>query len=123
MSFGIDARQNARPSLPDKSHSTDCKDPLFTDTNLRRYVQFLIFNEALYKNESRSLQLSVRANSSEPANLPLALDLLKKILKDGTDQNRRNCVYCKVLMATPIDLHKKNCVWRRAWQLVSEKER
>ncbi len=84
--------------------------------------QLLVFSEAQSENENGISELSVRANSSEPASLPLALDLLKKILKNGTNRNRRYCVYCKASMTAPVDSHKENCVWRRAWELVSEQK-
>jgi len=36
------------------------------------------------------------------------LDLLRKILKDGTNHTREYCVYCKVAMAVPVELHRKH---------------
>jgi len=45
--------------------------------------------------------------SNEPDELSLALDLLRKILKHGTNHNRRYCIYCKVSMRVPIELHKQ----------------
>jgi hypothetical protein len=54
--------------------------------------------------------------------LSTALDLLRELLKHDTNHNRRYCIYCKVSMRAPIELHKEDCVWRRAWQLVNDKK-
>jgi hypothetical protein len=51
-----------------------------------------------------------------------ALELLREILENGTNHHRRYCLYCKVAMAVPLELHRKDCTWRRAWQLVNEKK-
>jgi len=83
-------------------------------------LQLLISSEA-YENENRNVQFNVQANSNDLDKLSLALNLLKKVLKDGTNHNRRYCAYCKVPMTTPIESHKQGCVWRQAWQLVAEK--
>ena len=53
--------------------------------------------------------------------VPAALDLLHEILKNGTNHNRRYCLYCRVAMAVPVELHRKDCVWRQAWELVNRK--
>jgi hypothetical protein len=62
---------------------------------------------------------SSQERPSEPDQLSAALDLLREILKNGTNHNRRYCLYCTASMRVPIELHKEDCVWRRAWQLVS----
>jgi hypothetical protein len=74
------------------------------------------------KTESRNSELTDRAAPDEPDKLSVALDLLKKILQDGTNHNRRYCIHCKVSMKAPIELHKEDCVWRRAWRLVNDRK-
>jgi hypothetical protein len=59
---------------------------------------------------------------SGSAQLSAALDLLREILKNGTNHNRRYCLYCKASMRVPIELHKEECVWRWASQLVNERK-
>jgi hypothetical protein len=58
---------------------------------------------------------------AESNQLSVALELLGAILENGANHNRRYCVYCKVSMAAPRELHRKNCVWRRALELVNKK--
>lgn len=60
-----------------------------------------------------------RTDESDSEKLSVALGLLREILKTGTNHNRRYCVYCKVTMSAPVELHKRECAWRRAWQLVN----
>jgi hypothetical protein len=67
--------------------------------------------------------------ASEPAEtdsgsdqLSVVLDILREILKHDSNHSRRYCMYCKVSMRVPIELHKEDCVWRRAWQLVNERK-
>jgi hypothetical protein len=74
------------------------------------------------KPKGRSDPPTERPTSDDADKLSLALDLLKKILKHGTNQDRRYCLYCKVSMRAPIELHKEDCVWRQAWKLVNERK-
>src|SRR5262249_12937778 len=57
--------------------------------------------------------------NNESDELSIAIDLLREILKSDANQNRRYCTYCQTKMAAPLELHHKDCVWRRAWELVS----
>jgi hypothetical protein len=55
--------------------------------------------------------------------LSTAITLLEKILTNGTNENRRYCKYCKIIMKSPTELHKTDCTWRLAWEFVNrEKE-
>jgi len=70
-----------------------------------------------------------KANEPEPQlpfpeepQLSTVLELLHKILLNGTNENRRYCNYCRANMIMPIELHRDDCVWRRAWKLVNEQE-
>jgi hypothetical protein len=65
---------------------------------------------------------SSREMPSEPDQFSVALNLLREILQNETIHNRKYCVYCSVAMAVPLELHRKECVWRRAWKLVNEKK-
>jgi hypothetical protein len=61
-------------------------------------------------------------NTQDPSKNSTALELLRIILETGAiNQNRRYCVYCKAAMAVPLELHRKECVWRRAWELLNDK--
>jgi len=45
--------------------------------------------------------------------LSTALQLHRIILESGTiNQNRRYCVFCKAVMAVPLELHRKDCTWK-----------
>lgn len=46
--------------------------------------------------------------------LSTALDLLEKLLKNGIRENRKYCKYCNAKMIIPIELHRLDCVLRRA---------
>ena len=48
------------------------------------------------------------------------MELIHKILLNGTNENRRYCKYCKAKMVMPIELHRDDCAWRLAWKLVNE---
>jgi hypothetical protein len=56
----------------------------------------------------------------EPPQLSTVLELLHKILLNGTNENRSYCKYCKAKMIMPIELHRDDCTWRLAWKLVNE---
>jgi len=58
----------------------------------------------------------------EAPQLSTVLELLHNILLNGTNENRRYCKYCKAKMIMPIELHKDDCVWRRAWKLVNDQK-
>ena len=47
-------------------------------------------------------------------------ELFEQILLNGTNENRRYCRYCKAKMILPIELHRDDCLWRRAWKLVND---
>ncbi len=67
-----------------------------------------------------------KSNESDPqlpfpaSKVSTVLELLHKILLNGTNENRRCCKYCKVKMIMPVELPREDCVWRRAWKLVNE---
>ncbi len=63
-----------------------------------------------------------RLTFPDPPQLSTVLDLLHKILLNGTNENRAYCKYCKAKMIMPIELHRDDCVWRLAWKLVNEDE-
>jgi len=48
------------------------------------------------------------------------VELFEQILLNGTNENRRYCRYCKAKMILPIELHRDDCLWRRAWKLVND---
>jgi hypothetical protein len=73
------------------------------------------------KGEGPGRVKSSKETPVESDQLSAPLDLLREILKNGTNHNRRYCLYCKVAMAVPVELHRKDCVWRRAWELVNDK--
>jgi hypothetical protein len=56
----------------------------------------------------------------EEPQLSTVLELLHKILLNGTNENRRYCKYCNAKMIMPIELHRNDCVWRLAWKLINE---
>ena len=60
--------------------------------------------------------------SNKPDRLSEALDVLREILKDASNNNRRYSAFCKVSMRVPIEIRKEDCAWRRAWQLVNERK-
>ena len=47
-------------------------------------------------------------------------ELFEQILLNGTNENHRYCRYCKAKMILPIELHRDDCLWRRAWKLVND---
>jgi len=51
-----------------------------------------------------------RTTPNDTDQLSTALDLLREILNNGTNRNRRYCVYCKTNMSAPRELHRKDCV-------------
>ena len=59
--------------------------------------------------------------ANEADALSTAVELLEQILLKGTNENRRYCRYCKAKMIVPIELHKEDCLWRRAWKLVNDR--
>ena len=59
--------------------------------------------------------------SDDSERLSTVLALLEKILRDGTNENRRYCKYCKIIMKSPVELHKTDCAWRIAWELVNQR--
>jgi hypothetical protein len=61
------------------------------------------------------------ANQTSPDSdkLLTAITLLEKILQNGTNENRKYCKYCKIIMKSPTELHKTDCTWRLAWELVN----
>jgi hypothetical protein len=63
-----------------------------------------------------------RPLSDDSGKLSTALTLLEKILRDGTNENRRYCKYCKIIMKSPVELHKTDCTWRLAWELVNQRK-
>ena len=60
--------------------------------------------------------------SDDSERLSTVLALLEKILRDGTNENRRYCKYCKIIMKSPVELHKTDCTWRIAWELVNQRK-
>ena len=64
---------------------------------------------------------STMANQTSPDfdKLLTAITLLEKILQNGTNENRKYCKYCKIIMKSPTELHKTDCTWRLAWELVN----
>ena len=61
-------------------------------------------------------------SADEEWQLSAVVDLLEKILLNGTNENRRYCKYCNAKMIMPIELHKNDCLWRRAWKLVNDRK-
>ena len=59
---------------------------------------------------------------AEELQLSTVLELLHKILLNGTNENRRYCKYCKAKMIMPIELHRDDCVWRVGWKLVNDRK-
>ena len=58
----------------------------------------------------------------EPPQLSAVLELLHKILLNGTNESRRYCKYCNAKMIMPIELHRDDCAWRLAWKLVNDQK-
>jgi hypothetical protein len=70
--------------------------------------------------ELSKLARTPNPSSDEPDKLSIALELLDTIVKKGSNDTRRYCRYCNVKMNSPIELHKKDCTWRRALELLNE---
>ena len=76
--------------------------------------------ETNQRKESSKLVRTPNQSSDKPDKLSVALELLDTIVKKGSNDNRRYCRYCNVKMDGPIELHKKDCTWRRALELLNE---
>ena len=61
-------------------------------------------------------ELASKKNQAEES----VVELFEQILLNGTNENRRYCRYCKAKMILPIELHRDDCLWRRAWKLVND---
>jgi hypothetical protein len=74
------------------------------------------------KTDLEANKAAAELSDDDSARLSTALELLRTILETAAiNQNRRYCVYCKAAKAVPLELHRKDCVWRRAWELVNRK--
>jgi hypothetical protein len=73
---------------------------------------------------TRMFQRRVVSNKipNEADELSTVIELLEQILLKGTNENRRVCKYCKAKMMVPIELHKEDCLWRRAWKFVNDRK-
>jgi hypothetical protein len=76
--------------------------------------------ETNQRKESSKLVRTPNQSSDKPDRLSIALELLDTIVKKRSNDNRRYCRYCNVKMNGPIELHKKDCTWRRALELLTE---
>jgi hypothetical protein len=57
-------------------------------------------------NAAKPTPVTTESGSDRPS---AALELLREILENGTNHHRRYCIYCKVAMAVPLELHRKVC--------------
>jgi hypothetical protein len=74
------------------------------------------------KTDPEATKTAPAPAEGDSGRLSTALELLRTILETGTtNQNRPLLRYCKAAMAMPLELHRKECVWRRAWELVNRK--
>jgi len=77
--------------------------------------------ETNQRKESSKLTQTPHQSSDERVKLSTALELLDTIVKLGANDNRRHCRYCHVKMISPIEMHQKDCTWRRVLQLLNER--
>ena len=75
--------------------------------------------ETNQRKESSKLARTLN-QSSDQDRLSIALELLDTLIKKGSNDTRRNCRYCDVKMSSPVELHNKDCTWRRALELLNE---
>jgi len=78
--------------------------------------------ETNQRKESSKLAQTHNQSSDEGGKLSTALELLDTIVKQGANDNRRHCRYCHVKMISPIELHQKDCTWRRVLELLNERK-
>jgi hypothetical protein len=76
--------------------------------------------ETNQRKESSKLVRTPNQSSDKPDKLSIALELLDTIVKKGSNDNRRNCRYCDAKMSSPVELHNRDCTWRRALELLNE---
>jgi len=83
-------------------------------------VEFTVLQSVQHPMPKKTNESAPQLPFPEESQLSTVLELLHKILLNGTNENRRYCKYCKAKMVMPIELHRDDCVWRLAWKLVNE---